>query len=92
MGRLKNDQGQLFYVVTRFPKITWCGIDTTLDLSGLHRELTPKAEIADELAQAYANDGRDIPAGLDEFIVDTARVRAIALAPARLSFSKLRVI
>ena len=29
MGRLKNDQGQLFFefrLARRFPKIIWCGI------------------------------------------------------------------
>jgi hypothetical protein len=33
MGRVKSDQGQLFYeLATRFPKIIWCGRSTLLSI------------------------------------------------------------
>jgi len=35
MGRVKSDQGQLFYEfisATRFPKIIWCGRSTLLSI------------------------------------------------------------
>ena len=44
MGRLKSDQGQLFYefhLGDASPKIIWCGRSTLLDLSWLRSELAP---------------------------------------------------